>query len=91
MCLFCVRVSVYVCASVICYRADEKETSVPTSHHSARRLLYLLPESPRQMCAKSVCVSLTVGVSVVTLGRGVSCVTDGDPDHSLWISYLLQS
>ncbi len=36
-------------------------------------------------------MSLTVGVSVVTLGRGVSCVTNGNPDHSLWISYLLQS
>lgn len=44
-----------------------------------------------KQCEESVCVSLTVGVSVVTLGRGVSCVTDSNPDHSLWISYLLQS
>lgn len=36
-------------------------------------------------------MSLTVGVSVVTLGRGVPCVTNSNPDHSLWISYLLQS
>lgn len=42
-------------------------------------------------CAKSVCVTLTVGVSVVTLGRGVSSVANSNPDHSLWISYLLQS
>lgn len=42
MCLFCVC----LCVPVICYRADEKKTSVPTSHHPARRLLYLLPESP---------------------------------------------
>lgn len=39
----------------------------------------------------SICVSLTVGVSVVTLRRGVSCVTNSNPDHSFWISYLLQS
>jgi len=42
-------------------------------------------------CVKSVCVSLTVGIIVVTLGRGVSCVSNGNPDHSLWISDLLQS
>lgn len=42
-------------------------------------------------CAKSVCVTLTVGFSVVTLGRGVSSVANSNPDHSLWISYLLQS
>lgn len=36
-------------------------------------------------------MSLTVGISVVTLGRGVSSVSNSNPDHSLWISYLLQS
>lgn len=42
-------------------------------------------------CVKSICVSLTVGVWFVTLRRGVSCVTNSNPDHSLWVSYLLQS
>ncbi len=57
VCLFSVWVwvRVCVCVSVICYRADEKETSVPASHHSARRLLYLLPESP---CATDKCVRM---------------------------------
>lgn len=96
----CESVHVGLRVSVIRYRADENETSVPAAHHSARRLLYLLPESPcatdkcaraRTNSVKSACVSLTVGVGVVTLGRGVSCVTNGNPDHSLWISYLLQS
>ena len=45
----------------------------------------------RKKSVKRVGVSLTVGVSVVTLGRGVSGVSNSNPDHSLWISYLLQS
>lgn len=51
-CVFVLCMCECVCVSVICYRADEKETSAPASHHSARRLLYLLPESP---CATDKC------------------------------------
>lgn len=102
VCLFCVRVGVYACVSVMCYRADEKEISVSSQHHIVlpEGFYTLLQQSPcatdKCACActnsvKSVSVSLTVGVSVVTLGRGVSCVTNSNPDHSLWISYLLQS
>lgn len=52
----CVYVCLCVCVRVISYRADEEETSVPASHHSARRLLCLLPESP---CATDKCAGGT--------------------------------
>lgn len=52
---WCVLVlRVYVRVSVICYRADETETSVPASHRYATRLFGLLPESPCAT-AKRVC------------------------------------
>lgn len=93
----CVRECACGCVSVIGYTADEKKTSVPHITSSCQKAFMPAPgvtRRSRRACAharESVCVSLTVGVSVVTLGRGVSCVTNSDPDHSLWVSYLLQS
>lgn len=68
VCLVCYCECVYV--SVICYTVDEKKPSVPASHHSARRLLYLLPESP---CATDKCACTRTHAQ--TVWRECLCVS----------------
>lgn len=100
VCFVCACVWVCMCKCDLLQSRWEEDLSshITSSGQKAFILAPRVTQCYRQVCVrahtnsvKSVCVSLTVGVSVVTLGRGMSCVTNSNPDHSLWISYLLQS